>query len=411
MSDDWDGRVFGKDGFDDDRGYDQAFGKEGDHKRHSSTARKGRKTRFKETIEYEGERKKTMKNGKIVALNNSGLGQSRNARALNKNKSQPSSAKRSKTPKANKHLVPGKDLGPKVREDLAFAAKMKLGVDLKKPEGIYQFWLNQIMVRKLPTKYLNKTLAGDIKNTHRSPSGAKRETSTQPEPKTEKYKKLHRIYEEYKHSLDADIWTSINNAFEKEQKVKERDGVKKKAMMVVSINEDAEQVVRNEIQVNFIRYMTKKILEQIKELNQKSLEIEDIRVERKKKDKREKWKASIDNRDKSPSKFPSKPRSKSRSKKGSKDDIEKKYTDEDIETFEYNVQRGLMEDTNKLLAKIYANLVFKSRSHHVGFTNDDEKLLLVWQDQKHEKMKENCCKSLVKIYEKYDIMEEEARQK
>lgn len=446
---DWDGRVFKEDRFDDDRLYDQEFGKPAKHSLNNSSVQRSRSTRFKDTIEHDDGTETYLgtslkKHKTMFESERSASSQSRSRTSPNKLKSELSPGKSSQAPKERKPKVQGKDLGVQVRDDLIFAAKMKLGTDLNKPKSIFQFWKNQVKDRKLKPKDLH-SMGMALSKQNRSNAGSKKEIKPAEEPKSKKYKQLHTIYETYKHSSDADIWESLKVAYARDQRDKERIEEQKTAMMESSKEKQKEQLVRDEIQIHFKRYMDKRIIEKLGELNEKSREILEIRAKRaknpkghKKRDKSEKSRSKSKKRgpsrsplrldgsldDISVSKFEDskkldgieesisikdKEKHKHKNKKV-KEENEEKYTEEDIETFDYFIQRGLMEETHNLLAKLYAQLVFKSRAHHVKFTNDDQKLLVVWRDQKNEKLRGKYCKNLAKVYEKYDNMSKELKE-
>lgn len=148
--------------------------------------------------------------------------------------------------------------------------------------------------------------------------------------------------------------------------------------------EQREQEIRNSLHINFKKYMDKKICEKVIELDEKRKVIEELR-EQKRAKSRSKSRSKSKSKRKGPTRSPIKlehsldieesklndsnmpeiieeslksDRKKRRKtpKENKNKENKNKYSHKEVENFDYDRERGLIEDSMKILFKLYAEL-------------------------------------------------------
>ena len=405
----WDHRIRQDVRFaDQDRSYDQEFGKPLNDELNDSSYTRSRTTFHKTTFER-------------VDGNDTYFHSERNdnqrtltpGREPSQSKSRSPPRKREETKeKPKKPVEEGKFIGHEVKRELAKAAELKLGTKIYRPESLFDFWNNQIKERPSKKQEFSASL-----NKPPRPSTAVSKTASEKAsssaPKSKKAQELQGIYDKYKNSKAADIKKTLQVIDKDDQDKKERVEGEKKEMMDKANNQQREAAVRKEI-TNFLkRYMDKKTYDAVIELDEKQNDIRLIKEMR--------TRTRSKSRSKSPQRQPRSGRrqgtkspiqlegslgeieeskaesiaeesiaktmkiSKSKAEKSEKtnlDDLEKKYSDDEIDNFDYKIERTRIEETLKICGKVYAQTVFQSRDSKYKFTNDGAQLLSIYKDKR-----------------------------
>lgn len=233
--------------------------------------------------------------------------------------------------------------------------------------------------------------------------------------KNKKAIELQTIYDAYKNSKAADIKKTLLKIEEDEKATKERVDERMKIEKNKAKKQQREEAVRAEIDDIFKRYMDKKIIDEVQKLEQKRVDIDRIRQYRERSRSRSPNKyETATTRRKPPNKSPihlegsldideSKAATevveeslgiKNMAKKIQKTtnkqkiaELEQKYTLEEISFFEYEKERTKVTETLKLLGKVYAYAVFKSREHRHKFTNEPRQLLEIYKELRNSNAK------------------------
>jgi hypothetical protein len=253
----WGGKVYNDVRFaDQDRFYDQEFGKPHPQELDTSGYARSRTTHFKDTFERDDGSE-----GYLYSEPNHPQRSKTAVLPLSANQSKrnlsPSKSKEEKKKKEKKEPVEGKDLGPDVKRDLVKAAELKLGTKLNLWKSLYEFWKNHIKER--PAKPAEFSVS--ISKPPRPTSAEKKPVSEKaaPTPKNKKVLELQVIYDKYKDCRAADIRTTLKNIDEKEQRNKEIVEEEKKILMKKAKEQQKEQAIKQEIEDYFKRYIDKKI--------------------------------------------------------------------------------------------------------------------------------------------------------